>query len=108
MTGLDCEHVLEVAPDLALGLLTGRERAACLAHLEGCVACGAEVSALAVAADDVLLAGPRSTPPAGFDRRVLDRLSRAGAFSRPDPSVRSQDGVGAGEPFGALPQAGVP
>jgi Putative zinc-finger len=129
--GLDCEHVREVAPDLALGLLTGRERAACLAHLEGCGACRAEVSALAVTADDVLLAGPRSAPPAGFDRRVLDRLARAGAFSPPDPAarppdglartgafspadsfpppdpgVRSPDGIGAGGQPGLRPQAG--
>ena len=83
MTRVDCEHLREIAAELALGLVTGRERAACLAHLEGCGACRAEVSGLAVTADDVLLAGPRSTPPAGFDRRVLDRLTAAGAFATP-------------------------
>jgi hypothetical protein len=72
-----------VAPELALGLLTGRERAACLAHLEGCGACRAEVSALAVTADDVLLAGPRKAPPDGFEGRVLARLGAAGAFATP-------------------------
>jgi hypothetical protein len=85
MPRVGCDQVREVAPELALGLLTGRERAAHLAHLESCGSCRAEVSALATAADDVLLAGPRSSPPEGFDRRVLDRLAAAGALSTPTP-----------------------
>lgn len=66
-----CAEVREVAPDVALGLLTGEERAAVLEHLEGCEACRADVASLAVAADEVLLAAPEATPPAGFDARVL-------------------------------------
>jgi hypothetical protein len=85
MPRVGCDQVREVAPELALGLLTGRERAAHLAHLESCGSCRAEVSGLATAADDVLLAGPRSSPPEGFDRRVLDRLAAAGALSTPTP-----------------------
>jgi hypothetical protein len=77
-----CEQLREVAPDVALGLLTGEERAAALAHLEGCEACRAEVSALAVTADDVLLATPEVMPPQGFERRVLARL----ADLRPQPA----------------------
>lgn len=69
-----CEQVREIAPDVALGLLTGGERAEALAHLEGCEACRAEVASLAVAADEVLLAAPEATPPAGFDARVLAAL----------------------------------
>jgi hypothetical protein len=60
---------------VALGLLTGEERAEALVHLEGCEACRAEVAALAVAADEVLLAAPEATPPAGFDARVLAALA---------------------------------
>lgn len=70
-----CDEVREIAPDIALGLLTGEERADALAHLEQCEACRAEVATLAVAADEVLLAGPRATPPAGFAERTLARLA---------------------------------
>ena len=70
-----CDWLREVAPDVALGLLTGEERAAALAHLERCDACRAEVAALAGAADEILLAAPEATPPAGFDRRVLAALA---------------------------------
>ncbi|MGH9111367.1 MAG: hypothetical protein ACRDZN_03570 [Acidimicrobiales bacterium] len=74
----------EIAPDLALGLLTGEERAAALEHLEGCQACQAEVASLAGVADDVLLTAPEVTPPAGFDGRVLARLAtiRSAALPR--------------------------
>ncbi|HEX5947217.1 MAG TPA: hypothetical protein VFY82_13100, partial [Acidimicrobiales bacterium] len=66
-----CEWVREVAPDLALGLLTGQDRGDALAHLERCEGCRAEVAALSGTADEILLAAPEATPPAGFDRRVL-------------------------------------
>ena len=32
---MDCAELREVAPEVALGLLTGEERAAALAHLQG-------------------------------------------------------------------------
>ncbi len=70
-----CAQLREVAPDVALGLLTGEERAAALAHLESCEACRAEVAGLAVTADEVLLAAPEATPPAGFADGVLARLA---------------------------------
>src|SRR5690606_34746160 len=60
-----CAEVRELAPDIALGLLTGEERAAALAHLERCGACRAEVVGLAGAADEVLLLAPGATPPPG-------------------------------------------
>ncbi|HKY65932.1 MAG TPA: zf-HC2 domain-containing protein, partial [Acidimicrobiales bacterium] len=67
---LRCDDVREVAPDIALGLLTGEERADALAHLERCEGCRAEVASLAVAADEVLLAAPEAAPPPGFADRV--------------------------------------
>ena len=75
MRELECPEVREMAPDVALGLLTGEERAAALGHLEGCTACRAEVATLASVADEVLLTAPDATPPEGFDRRVLDLLA---------------------------------
>ncbi|HEY8527491.1 MAG TPA: zf-HC2 domain-containing protein [Acidimicrobiales bacterium] len=95
MTRVTCAEVREAAPDLALGLVTGRERAAYLDHLERCGPCRADVSALAVTADDVLLAGPRAEPPPGFRGRVLERLGAAGAFAEAGPGAdRQPSGAG--------------
>jgi hypothetical protein len=86
MTPLRCSQMEDVAPDVALGLLTGKDRAAALAHLEDCAACRAEVASLAGVADELLLTGPEATPPDGFERRVLDRLAAARAADAPPPS----------------------
>jgi hypothetical protein len=82
-----CEWLQEVAPDLALGLLTGEERGDALAHLERCDACRAEVAALSGTADEILLAAPEVTPPAGFDRRVLAALAAHRAFGDDGPDA---------------------
>lgn len=74
-----CAWVREVAPEVALGLLTGEARAEALAHLERCEACRAEVAALAQVADEVLLAAPEAAPPPGFADRVLARLATEAA-----------------------------
>jgi Putative zinc-finger len=89
MTPLQCSQLRDMAPDVALGLLTGEERAAALSHLEGCAACRAEVASLAGVADELLLLGPEATPPDGFDVHVLARLTEAGATAAPAPARRS-------------------
>jgi hypothetical protein len=86
VTRLRCSQMQDIAPDVALGLLTGEGRAAALAHLEDCAACRAEVASLAGVADELLLTGPEATPPGGFERRVLDRLAAARAADAPPPS----------------------
>ena len=37
--GMSCDEFAAAAAELALGVLTGRERAAALAHLDGCESC---------------------------------------------------------------------
>ena len=91
---MSCEHVREVAPDVALGLLTGEERAEALAHLESCEICQAEVASLAVVADDVLLATPEVSPPAGFADGVLARLTAERAAGGGLPAVSGGPGAG--------------
>jgi hypothetical protein len=90
MTTLRCSQLREMAPEVALGLVTGEERAAALAHLEGCAACRAEVASLAGVADDLLLTGPEATPPEGFDRRVLARLTEVRAAETPSVARRTR------------------
>ena len=81
MTSMDCTDLEAVAEELALGLLTGEERAAALAHLESCPACRAEVASLSAVADELVLLAPIVEPPPGFDGAVLGRLAREGAVA---------------------------
>lgn len=69
-----CARVQELAPELALGLLPGEERALVLGHLVGCDACRAVTARLAELADALLLAAPEAEPPAGFESRALARM----------------------------------
>jgi hypothetical protein len=88
MTQLRCSQLRDIAPEVALGLVTGEERAVALAHLEGCAACRAEVASLAGVADELLLIGPEAPPPEGFDRRVLARLTEVRAAEAPSAARR--------------------
>jgi len=91
---MDCAELAEAAPELALGILPGDERAAALAHLDGCPACRQQVSSLAGVTDQLLLLAPTAQPPAGFEQRVLASLD-AGPGATPvvqvDELARQRD-----------------
>ena len=70
-------HLGEVAAELALGALTGRERAEAVAHLEKCPACRAHVQDLTLTATQLLALLPEHQPPAGFAARTIRRLPHA-------------------------------
>ena len=74
MDDMSCDAFAEVAAELALGVLTGRERAAALAHLNGCESCREQVRELTMAQDELLALLPSQEPPAGFESRVLERI----------------------------------
>lgn len=74
MRRMDCAQLADAAPELALGILPGDERAAALAHLDECPGCRQEVSSLAGVADQLLLLTPTAEPQAGFEQRVLASL----------------------------------
>lgn len=65
-------------PELALGTLHGRERAATLSHVERCSRCRTELDELTRVADLLLDLAPAADPPAGFDTGVLERLAGRG------------------------------
>ncbi|MEA2932255.1 MAG: hypothetical protein QOI56_1040 [Actinomycetota bacterium] len=67
--------------ELALGLLSGPERAAALSHLAACPACREQVDGLARIADRLLQLAPDAEPPAGFESRVLAAVGTAGGGS---------------------------
>jgi hypothetical protein len=69
-----CEAYSADLAELALGVLTGRERARALAHVDTCPRCADELEQLSRAADAVLLAAPAQEPPAGFEVELLDRM----------------------------------
>ncbi len=64
----------ELLAELALGILTGRERAATLAHVENCPRCAEELELLSRAADAVVQVAPDREPPVGFEVRLFERM----------------------------------
>jgi hypothetical protein len=84
----DCERLVDLAPELALGIADGAERAWALEHLAGCPDCRARVERLAALADELLLIAPAAEPPPGFEGRVVEAVrpparSRARRFAIP-------------------------
>jgi hypothetical protein len=71
---MGCEEFANMAAELALGVLTGRERAQALAHLDRCDACLTEVRQLTLTGEELLGLLPPAEPPAGFETRVLARI----------------------------------
>jgi hypothetical protein len=84
------EHTGNLA-ELALGILTGRERAATLAHVEACPRCAEELEQLAHAADAAVRVAPELEPTVGFEVRLFSRMGLAEAppatASAPDPAA---------------------
>jgi hypothetical protein len=78
-----CEDFHDLAPEIALGIADGRERAAALSHLEGCPDCRRKVERLSGVADELLMLAPEREPPAGFESGVLERIG-----TRPQPRGR--------------------
>jgi len=76
MTSADCAEFEDVAAELALGTLTGRERASALAHLQSCIDCRRRLDNLTHAADMLLFLTPDTEAPAGFAGRVVARIDR--------------------------------
>ena len=85
---MGCREFSDIAAELALGVLTGRERAQALAHLDHCASCREEVRELTATSEGLLGLLPSVEPPAGFEARVMDRLGLAA----PAPSPASQPG----------------
>jgi hypothetical protein len=76
---MSCEETRRLAPELALGIADGAERARALEHLAGCADCRRAVGALSEVADELLMLAPEREPTVGFESRVLARLAPAPA-----------------------------
>jgi hypothetical protein len=94
MSSSGCAVLADVAPELALGILPGDERADALVHLDECAHCQQLVGSYTVVTDQLLRLGPRAEPPVGFGGRVVDAISaaassgRAGRVDRTNPTAR--------------------
>jgi hypothetical protein len=71
---MTCAEAQELAPELALGILGGAERAEVVLHVNGCARCQAYVTELTEAADVIPQLVPEAEPPVGFETRVMRRL----------------------------------
>ena len=69
--GSDCDALHDDLAVLAIGALTGHDRARVLAHLEGCPHCAAELEEFAATADGLTTLIPEATPPEGFSDRAM-------------------------------------
>jgi len=77
MNEIDCAVFQDAAAELALGILTGPDRAAALKHMERCASCQAEVASLAAAADRLLDLVPERGAPDGFESRMAAAFSQS-------------------------------
>ncbi|MCC5475174.1 zf-HC2 domain-containing protein [Streptomyces barringtoniae] len=77
----NCDKLREIAAELALGVLPGRERAEAVAHLDRCANCREYVRWLTLVGDRLIGLLPDREPPAGFEARVARRLAEQAAAS---------------------------
>jgi hypothetical protein len=70
--------------ELALGILTGRERAATLAHVDSCSRCAEELEQLSHAADAVVSVAPEIEPTMGFEVRLFSQMGLADVAPTPE------------------------
>jgi anti-sigma-K factor RskA len=80
---MGCAEFADAAAELALGVLTGRERARALAHLDWCEACRENVRQMTVTGEELVGLLPAIEPPAGFETRVMERLGLAAPAPAP-------------------------
>lgn len=88
MSELSHERMRELAPELALDILSGYERAIAQDHLNVCPECRAYVSSLTMVGDRLLSLVPGAEPPVGFEDRVLASMGLTPPPARPQPARR--------------------
>jgi hypothetical protein len=74
---MSCNDFDDVAAELALGVLTGRERAQAVAHLDECDSCREHVRQLSLTGEELLGLLPSQEPPEGFESQVMAKLGVA-------------------------------
>jgi hypothetical protein len=103
----ECERIRELAPELALGIADGEQRAEALEHLANCADCRAHLESLARVADELLLLAPPLEPPLGFEDRVAARIAPAPVAAPPRRRWRPALALGAAVCLAAVAAGGV-
>jgi anti-sigma factor RsiW len=85
----NCDAFIDELAELALGILSGRDRVAVLEHVESCERCSAELERLSLVADGLLGLAPEVEPPVGFELRLAERLSSPAGPRRALPHRRA-------------------
>jgi Putative zinc-finger len=83
---MTCEEIRDLAPEIALGIADGEQRAEALRHLSTCGECRRLVEQLSQVADELLMLAPLEEPPAGFESRVVAALD----LQAPPPRRRAR------------------
>ena len=81
-TGPECASFQDDLAVLAVGALTGHERARLVAHLEECPQCSTKLEELSVAADALTSLIPDAIPSEGFSERTVARFRAEQRVSR--------------------------
>ena len=97
-----CADIDVVAPDLALGMLSGAERAEALAHLDTCQRCRDMVEQLSETVDVLGSLAPPAEPPPGFEARVLAHIDEVRPRSSRRRRVVMMGSIAAALVLGAL------
>ncbi len=80
------EELQAALPELAAGVLDGRERAELLDHVDACAGCSLELEELTLVADRLVHVAAEADPPLGFETRVVEHM-------RERPSRRPRRGA---------------
>src|SRR3984957_5326550 len=100
--GVTCGELADVAAELALGGLTGRERAVAIAHLGTCEVCREDVRQLMATGEQLRELLPPAEPPVGFETRVLERLGLPAGPNGPNgPNTQAEQGASDARPLQA-------
>lgn len=86
---MGCDEFADSAAELALGALTGRDRAKAIAHLDQCDACRENVRKLTMTGEELLGLLPTREPAPGFETRVMERLGLVSPSPRRGPVSRT-------------------
>ena len=89
MKDAGCAGFSDDLAELALGALTGRDRARTLAHVDECPRCAEELEQLSRVADAVLQTAPEVEPPVGFESRLFERMGVTESATRGRGRLRS-------------------
>ncbi|POX49641.1 hypothetical protein C3489_24265 [Streptomyces sp. Ru71] len=83
-----CDMLREYDAELALGILSGRQRAEAVGHLERCAGCREHVRQLTLVGDRLVGLLPDCEPPLGFETRLARRLPQEATAYEGRPSAR--------------------